>query len=105
MSIRIGWSLTRPKERKPGRNAGGLQIFELIRVHNDGHGRHVALGVVNYRREDLERLRAKGRKLDVTVVGVLRFASNIDRDLFAATIGRRTVVGLEMLPRPLRDGS
>lgn len=102
MSIRIGWSLTRPKERKPGRIAGGVYLFEFAKT-TDGRGRHVVVGSVSYRQEDLERLRDKGQTMDVRVIGLLRFGKGVTPELVDASLGRIRVSGRILAPPFLED--
>lgn len=47
MSIRMGWSRSRPKSRRPGKVAGGLWLFELLKIR-DGKGRHYVIGFLSY---------------------------------------------------------
>jgi hypothetical protein len=104
MTTRIGWTLTRPKERRPGDVGGGLALFRYLRIDTDaGHGRVIVVGMQSFNREDLERLRDKGVKLNVDVVGVLRFTSDVNADLVEATIGQRRVVGLTLAPNGVRE--
>jgi hypothetical protein len=99
MAVKIGWSLDRPGARKPGRIAGGVYLFELLKVDEDGRGKHVVVGTLGYHRDDLERLREKRHVVDVRVVGRLRFAPDVTPALLDATIGRIRVTGsLSMSP-------
>jgi hypothetical protein len=102
VSVRIGWSLQRPRERKPGRIAGGLWLFQLLKV--DGtRGRHVVVGALTYTREDLQRVQAKGYKLDVRVIGLLRLGKDVTSELLNATIERVRVTGKILSPAHLMD--
>ena len=103
MTARIGWNMTRPKQRKPTQVAGGPAFFSYLKIDTStGKGHHVAVGVVSFRRDDLERIRAKGIVLDIGVVGWLRFAPDVTSDLVEATIGRRRVFGRIHAPREVK---
>ncbi len=91
MSVRIGWART--DERKPGRIAGGIHLFEFLKLVNNARGRHVVVGTLEYNRADLERLRDKKQVLDVRVIGWLHIADDVSAELAAATIDHVHVSG------------
>jgi Arc/MetJ-type ribon-helix-helix transcriptional regulator len=51
------------------------------------------LGLRDYRRADLQRVRSAGEKLHIKVVGLVRIASDVTPDLALATIESITVLG------------
>lgn len=77
-------------------------IRTAIRKQLDAHGEAVStslqrqtleLGLRDYTRADLEKLRDAGEVLHVKVVGLARIASDVSPDLARATIGSLTVLG------------
>jgi Arc/MetJ-type ribon-helix-helix transcriptional regulator len=52
-----------------------------------------AIGVFDYDRADLERRRAAGERLDVRVVGMIRFSKDVTPDLARAVIQSLRVYG------------
>jgi hypothetical protein len=91
VTVRIGWART--DERKPGRIAAGVHVFEFLKLVNNERGRHVVVGTLHYNRADLEQLRTKEQTLDVRVIGRLRFADDVTPALVAATIDQVHVSG------------
>jgi Arc/MetJ-type ribon-helix-helix transcriptional regulator len=55
--------------------------------------RSAVLGVLSYNRQDLEKRRAKGEKLDIHVIGALILADDIPPDLAREVIRRIQVFG------------
>jgi Arc/MetJ-type ribon-helix-helix transcriptional regulator len=53
----------------------------------------LAIGLRDYRRQDLEAAQAKGEMLHINVLGLVRFAADISPDLARATIASVTVLG------------
>ena len=53
----------------------------------------LALGLVDYTREELEALRKKGEKVRIQVLGLARIADDVPAALAAATIESVTVLG------------
>ena len=53
----------------------------------------LALGLVDYTREELEALRKKGEKVRIQVLGLARIADDVPASLAAATIESVTVLG------------
>src|SRR5688500_14457061 len=51
------------------------------------------VGFTQFNRADLERLRDKGQRLSVRVVGMLRFARDVPLDLVAEVVEDITVLG------------
>lgn len=103
MSIRIGWSRSRPKSRKRGKVAGGVWLFELLAVRDDGRGRHFVLGILSYNRQDLQRFIEKGQVLDIRVVGVLRFSSDVTPTLVTSVARRVDVIGKLIASPEVKD--
>lgn len=77
-------------------------IRTAIRNQLDSHAEAVSgairrqtmeLGLRDYGRAELERMRAAGKMLDVKVVGLARIAPDVTPDLARATIGAITVLG------------
>ena len=77
-------------------------IRTAIRNQIDAHGetvnrsieRHtMELGLRDYSREELERLRDAGEVLHIKVVGLARIARDVSPDLALATIGSLQVLG------------
>ena len=77
-------------------------IRTAIRNQIDAHGetvnrsieRHtMELGLRDYSREELERLRDAGEVLHIKVVGLARIARDVSPDLARATIGSLQVLG------------
>lgn len=55
--------------------------------------RSLAVGLKHYRRDDLERVRATGEKLQIDVVGLLRIDCDVTPELALATIQSISVLG------------
>jgi hypothetical protein len=89
MSIRIGPSWTRPR---PGRETGSFAVFAWTNT-KDKRQREFALGLLNFKKADLELIRSKGNVLDLTAVGVLRFSKDVTPELVRETIGKTSVTG------------
>lgn len=77
-------------------------IRTAIRNQIDAHGETVSrsierhtmeLGLRDYSREELERLRDAGEVLHIKVVGLARIARDVSPDLALATIGSLQVLG------------
>ena len=77
-------------------------IRTAIRNQIDAHGETVSrsierhtmeLGLRDYSREELERLRDAGEVLHIKVVGLARIARDVSPDLAQATIGSLQVLG------------
>lgn len=77
-------------------------IRTAIRNQIDAHGETVSrsierytmeLGLRDYSREELERLRDAGEVLHIKVVGLARIARDVSPDLARATIGSLQVLG------------
>ncbi len=86
-------------------------IRTAIRRQLDGHGetveksieRHtMELGLRDYGRAELERLRAAGEVLHVRVVGLARIGSDVTPELALATIGSITVLGALQAPADIK---
>ncbi|MBI1799310.1 MAG: CopG family transcriptional regulator [Candidatus Eisenbacteria bacterium] len=78
-------------------------IRTAIRSQIDKHGVEVQqsvaryaflIGVLRYGRKDLERLKAKGKRVKLTVIGSLTLAGDVPADLAAQVIERVQVRGL-----------
>jgi len=87
-------------------------IRAAIRRQLDGHGdaveksieRHtMELGLRDYGRAELERLRAAGEVLHVKVVGLARIAADVTPELARATIGSITVLGALQAPADIKQ--
>lgn len=55
--------------------------------------KNLDLGLQHYSREQLEAVRAAGRRIDIRVLGLARIASDVSADLARATIGSVAVLG------------
>ncbi len=78
-------------------------IRTAIRTQIDRHGVEVQqsvaryaflIGMLHFDRKDLERLKAKGKRVKLTVLGSLTLASDVPADLAAHVIERVQVRGL-----------
>ena len=78
-------------------------IRTAIRSQVDKHGVEVQqsvarysflIGILRYGRKDLERLKAKGKRVNLTVLGSLILSSDVPADLAADVIERVRVRGL-----------
>lgn len=86
-------------------------IRAAIRRQLDSHGdtvektieRHtMELGLRDYGRAELERLREAGEILHVKVVGLARIGSDVSPELARATIGSITVLGALQAPADIK---
>lgn len=86
-------------------------IRTAIRKQLDSHGetvektieRHtMELGLRDYGRAELERLREAGEVLHVRVVGLARIGSDVSPELARATIGSITVLGALQAPADIK---
>jgi Arc/MetJ-type ribon-helix-helix transcriptional regulator len=73
-------------------------IRNQIERHSDATKQSVArrsldLGLRHFSREELERVRAAGGALDIRVLGLVTFASDVTPDLARATIASLSVLG------------
>jgi Arc/MetJ-type ribon-helix-helix transcriptional regulator len=73
-------------------------IRNQLTVHADAVGRTVLrrslmLGLRHVTRDELERLREKGQRIDLRVVGLARIAHDVPAALARATIGSLMVLG------------
>ena len=93
MSVRIGWSLTRPKPGKPSGTSIGLFSFHSMKQEEGSRGRQVVIGLQTFHASDLRVLGDGGHVLDVFVVGALRFAPDVTPALAKATLGNVSVTG------------
>ena len=87
-SLRLGWS-SRDERRPPGIGRH-LGLFHLAGFSDEG-GRNISIGRLAFERSDLEPLRARGVRLKVTVVGVLRLAPDVSPALAAAVLDARVI--------------
>ena len=101
MSVKVGWSIERPRPPSIGGRHFGL--FEYLKV-NDGVGRQFVLGFLKYRRADLELVREKGYRYNLRVIGILRFAPDVSPQLFAETVDSIAVTGF-VRGRPHTSGN
>lgn len=92
MAVRVGWSLTRPRERKPGQIGHGIQPFRIINI-GKGRGAFIIAGTLTFDREDLEILQERGTQVGVWVLGRLTFASDVRPALVKDTIRSVTTIG------------
>src|SRR4051794_35752071 len=93
-SIRVGWSR---RERPPGFGRP-LGLFNLSRL-DDGGGRNITVGRLTLDRRDLEPLRERGLRLNVTVVGMLRLSDDVSPALANAVLKARVVGWVAADPR------
>lgn len=61
------------------------------------------VGAVNYSRADLEKILAEGKRLDIDVVGICRFADDISPELADQAIEHLHVIGKLFAPSPVRE--
>jgi Arc/MetJ-type ribon-helix-helix transcriptional regulator len=73
-----------------------LEIQQSVTRHSYG------IGVFHYSRKDLERLKAKGEKLQVSVVGMLTLADDIPAALAAEVLGSIQVLGILVANDPVK---
>jgi len=95
-SIRVGWS-TRDVRRPPGLGRH-LGLFHMATV-GEGGGRNISVGRLAFNRSDLEPLRAKGFRLQVTVIGLLRLEDDVSPALAAAVLDARVLGRVAADPR------
>lgn len=74
-------------------------IRNQVNLHGDAVRQSItrntmALGAVIYNRADLEKLRAKGEKVKIRVVGLLTLASDVTPELARETIESLKVMGV-----------
>jgi Arc/MetJ-type ribon-helix-helix transcriptional regulator len=60
------------------------------------------LGLLRFRREDLEAVQASGDKLNIKVIGLATIADDVTPELARATIESITVLGALQASRPVR---
>jgi len=92
VSIRIGWSVHRPRVPRPGEVGHHVGLFEYTRIEGE-RGRKVVVGWLRLEPEDLLRLRAKGVRLHLRVIGVLSVAPDVEPDLFLGVVKRLNIAG------------
>lgn len=92
MTVRIGWSVRRPKEPKPGQVGRHVGAFEYLKV-KDTRGKHTVVGYLRYGRDDLAGLRDKGVRLDVRVFGLLWLSDDVTEELTRDAFGEVRVTG------------
>lgn len=73
-------------------------IRNQLAAHSDAVKESIArhtleLGLRDFRREDLEAVRAAGEKLHIKVVGLARIAADVTPELALSTIGSISVLG------------
>jgi len=61
------------------------------------------LGLRDFAREDLERVREAGELLHIRVVGLARFGSDVSGELVRATIGSITILGSLQASREVKE--
>jgi len=92
MTIKIGWSPSEIREALRGGHAIPA-VFSYLKV-NAPAARRIVVGYVPYSRATLEELRGKGvNDLRITVVGALRFKTDVTPDLIKAVVGQTKVFG------------
>lgn len=62
----------------------------------------LALGLLNFSRQDLETVRASGQKLHIQVLGLARIAEDVSPELARATIDSVTVLGSLQAPAAVK---
>lgn len=60
------------------------------------------LGALYYSRKDLEEVVAKGKVLDIKVIGMLAFADDVDEDLVRKSIRSLKVLGVLRASKEVR---
>lgn len=100
MSIRVGWSRSRPKLRRPGKVAGGIWIFELLKAQGS-RGRHFVVGILKYNRQDLQSFLEKGQTLDIRVIGLLRLEPDVTSAHVESVFNQIKVTGKIIAPPEL----
>lgn len=83
-------------------------IRRLLDEHKDAINEQVqrhnfVMGIVSYNRADLERKRAKGERLTVTVIGQLHLSQDITPELADAVFGEIRLVGSLRAPDAVCD--
>ena len=61
------------------------------------------VGAVDYNRADLEQLLAEGKRLHINVIGICRFADDVDADLADRAVEFIHIVGKLIAPNTVRD--
>jgi DNA-binding transcriptional ArsR family regulator len=61
------------------------------------------VGAVNYGRADLEKILAEGKRLDINVVGICRFADDVSPELADRAIEHLYVIGKLFAPSAVRE--
>jgi DNA-binding transcriptional ArsR family regulator len=61
------------------------------------------VGAVDYNRADLEQLLAEGKRLQINVIGICRFADDVDADLANRAIEYFHIVGKLIAPTTVRE--
>lgn len=86
------------------RTAIRLQLARHEAELNQSVARHAyGVGFFQYARKDLERCKARGEKLKITVVGMLDLAPDIPPDLAAEVIEYVQVRGIFQASQAVRD--
>ena len=65
--------------------------------------RSFVIGVLMYDRNDLEKARRKGEKLDMNVIGSIILANDIDPELASQTIERVQIRGIFRAPEAVKE--
>ena len=80
------------------------QLMTHSQVLEQGIERHtLEIGLRDFRRSDLEAIRAAGEMLHVKVLGLARIAEDVTPELALATIGSMTILGSLQASREVRD--
>jgi Arc/MetJ-type ribon-helix-helix transcriptional regulator len=82
------------------RNQTKAHDFELqqsVRRHSFG------IGVYHFNREDLEKVKAEGKSLTITAIGLLHLAEDISPELAAETIEKIRVRGVFRAPEAVKQ--
>jgi len=87
MSMSIGWARERPS--KSGRRIGLFQYLRMV----DNQGRQVVVGYLWYTADDLALVARAGQRLDLRVIGALRFTPDVTAAAIDETIGRVRITG------------
>ncbi len=92
MTVKIGWSSTRPRPFRTGRFIRGIGLFRYMRI-KDKAGRFFGIGAFTIGRSELEDMLAHGQRWTVHIVGTLRFKPDVTPELAGSTISELRVTG------------
>lgn len=74
-----------------------FELQQSVRRHSFG------IGVYHFNRADLERVKAEGKSLTITAIGLLHLAEDISPELVAETIEKIRVRGVFRAPEAVKQ--